>query len=167
MTIDTKGTVVMDGYAMGSPLYWKLLKPYSNAMTGSTMVVIQCPHCGDDVELGDGASGLFDCPYCGKDFAWNGDFETDDLKVGFLLFLFGTFSPSLLFFVSLWIMVAVVPPSGWDVLLYFGLSIIFCVLYTLSLAIYSGLTKNKPLLQGILLSVLASAMIIYMYTEVL
>jgi hypothetical protein len=29
------------------------------------------------------------------------------------------------------------------------------------------MTKNKPLLQGILLSVLASAMIIYMYTEVL
>ena len=131
------------------------------------MVVIQCPHCGEDVELEDGASGLFDCPYCNKDFAWNGDFQTNDLKVKFLLFLFGIFSPSLLFFVSLWIMIAVFAPSGWDVLLYFGLSIIFCVLYTLSLAIYSGLTKNKPLLQGILLSLVASYLVIYMYAEVL
>ena len=129
------------------------------------MVVIQCPHCGEDVELEDGASGLFDCPYCNKDFAWNGDFQTNDLKVKFLLFLFGIFSPSLLFFVSLWIMIAVFAPSGWDVLLYFGLSIIFCVLYTLSLAIYSGLTKNKPLLQGILLSLVASYLVIYMYAD--
>ena len=148
-------------------MHWKLLKPYPNAITGSTMVVIQCSHCGEDVELEDGASGLFDCPYCNKDFAWNGDFQTNDLKVKFLLFLFGIFSPSLLFFVSLWIMIAVFAPSGWDVLLYFGLSIIFCVLYTLSLAIYSGLTKNKPLLQGILLSLVASYLVIYMYAEVL
>jgi len=144
-----------------------VVNPYSSAPSRTIMVEIQCPHCDEDIELEDGSYGLFDCPHCGDEFEWNGDFETDDLKVGFLLFLFGTFSPSLLFFVSLWIMVAVVPPSGWDVLLYFGLSIIFCVSYTLSLAIYSGLTKNKPLLQGILLSVLASAMIIYMYTEVL
>jgi endogenous inhibitor of DNA gyrase (YacG/DUF329 family) len=148
-------------------LHWKLLKPYPNAITGSTMVVIQCPHCGEDVELEDGASGLFDCPYCNKDFAWNGDLQTNDLKVKFLLFLFGIFSPSLLFFVSLWIMIAVFPPSGWDILLYFLISIGICVLYTLSLAIYGGLTKNKPLLQGILLSLVASYLVIYMYAEVL
>ena len=161
------GTHCIPVWSKGPPLHWKLLKPYPNAITGSTMVVIQCPHCGEDVELEDGASGLFDCPYCNKDFVWNGDLQTNDLKVKFLLFLFGIFSPSLLFFVSLWIMIAVFAPSGWDVLLYFGLSIIFCVLYTLSLAIYSGLTKNKPLLQGILLSLVASYLVIYMYAEVL
>ena len=32
------------------------------------MVVIQCPHCGDDIELEDGTSGLFDCPYCDNEF---------------------------------------------------------------------------------------------------
>ena len=148
-------------------MHWKLLKPYPNAMTGSTMAVIQCPHCGEDVELEVGASGLFDCPYCDKDFAWNGDFETNDLKVKFLLFWFGIFSPSLLFFVSLWIQIAVFPPSGWDVLFYFVISIGICVVYTLSLAIYSGLTKNKPLLQGILFSLVASYLVIYMYAEVL
>ena len=144
-------------------LHWKLLKPYANAMTGSTMVVIQCPHCEEDIELEDGASGLFDCPYCNKDFAWDGDFQTNDLKVKFLLFLFGIFSPGLLFFVSLWIQIAVFPPSGWDVLLYFLISIGICVVYTLSLAVYSGLTKNKPLLQGISLSLVASFLLIFMY----
>jgi len=62
------GTVVMDGCTKGSPLHWKLLKPYDEADSKSTMVVIQCPHCGDDIELEDGTSGLFDCPYCDNEF---------------------------------------------------------------------------------------------------
>ena len=32
------------------------------------MAVIQCPHCGGDIELEDGVSGLFDCPYCDNEF---------------------------------------------------------------------------------------------------
>ena len=142
----------------------KLLKPYANAMTGSTMVVIQCPQCEKDIELEDGASGLFDCPYCGKDFTWDGDFQINDLKVKFIIFMIGIFSPGLLFLVSLWIQIAIFPPSGWDVLVYFLLSIGICVVYTLSLAVYGGLTKNKPLLQGVLLSLVASYLVIYMYT---
>ena len=34
------------------------------------MVVIQCPHCEEDIELEDGTFGLFDCPHCDEDFAW-------------------------------------------------------------------------------------------------
>ena len=55
-------------------LHRKLLKPYANAMTGSAMVIIQCPHCGEDVELEDGVSGLFDCPYCDNEISF-GDNE--------------------------------------------------------------------------------------------
>ena len=110
---------------------------------------------------------MFDCPYCDKDFTWGGDVKViivdDDLKSKFLVFLFGIFSPSLLFFVSLWIQIAVFPPSGWAVLLYFLISIGICVVFTLSLAIYGGLKKNKPLLQGALLSLVASYLVIYMY----
>ena len=55
------------------------------------------PHCGDDIELEDGTSGLFVCPYCDKDFTWNRDVKVivvdDDLKSKFLVFLFGIFSP--------------------------------------------------------------------------
>ena len=43
-------------------------------MTRSAMVVIQCPHCGEDVELEDGISGLFDCPHCEQDFSY-GDYD--------------------------------------------------------------------------------------------
>ena len=28
------------------------------------MVVIECPHCSEDIEMDDGAYGLFECPYC-------------------------------------------------------------------------------------------------------
>ena len=133
-------------------------------MGGLSVVVIQCPHCEEEIVLDDDAFGEFECPHCENEFEWGGDFQTNDLKVKFLLFLFGIFSPVLLFFVSLWIQIAVFPPSGWDLLLYFLISIGICVVFTLSLAIYGGLTKNKPLLQGVLLSLVASYLVIYMYT---
>ena len=34
------------------------------------MVEIQCPHCDEDIELDNGASGLFDCPHCDEEFSW-------------------------------------------------------------------------------------------------
>jgi endogenous inhibitor of DNA gyrase (YacG/DUF329 family) len=142
-----------------------MLKPYFNAITGHTMVVIQCPHCGEDVELEDGASGLFDCPFCNKDFAWNGETHHNDLKLKFLLFLFGICSPSFSFFISFWIMMAVNDPQGFDELGYLVISLLTCIIYTLIVLIYSGLTKNKSLLQGTLLSVVASCLIIYLYVE--
>ena len=64
----------MDGCTKGSPLHWKLLKPYAEVDSKPSMVVIQCPHCGEDVELEDGASGLFDCPHCEQDFSY-GDYD--------------------------------------------------------------------------------------------
>jgi len=36
----------------------------------SIMVEIQCPHCGKNIELDDGISGMFDCPYCHNEFIW-------------------------------------------------------------------------------------------------
>ncbi len=125
------------------------------------MPLIQCPHCGEDIELEDGVSGLFDCPYCDKDFTWNGDVKIivvdDDLKSKWEVFLFGIFSPSLLFFASTSL------PSL-DTMLGI-ISIGICVVYTLSLAIYSVLTKNKPLLQGMFLSLVASCLVIFMYAS--
>jgi len=45
------------------------------------MAVIQCPHCGEDIELEDGAVGLFDCPYCDEDFSYG---ETDEYAYSLL-----------------------------------------------------------------------------------
>ena len=133
-------------------------------MGGLSVAVIQCPHCEEEIVLDDDAFGEFECPHCENEFEWGGDFQTNDLKVKFLLFLFGIFSPGLLFFVSLLIQIVVFSPNGKVVLFYFLISIVICLVYTLSLAVYSGLTKNKPLLQGVLLSLVASYLVIYMYT---
>ena len=34
------------------------------------MVVIECPHCSEEIEMDDDAHGLFDCPYCGNEYEW-------------------------------------------------------------------------------------------------
>ena len=35
------------------------------------MVEILCPHCDEEIELDDDASGEFACPYCEGEFEWN------------------------------------------------------------------------------------------------
>jgi hypothetical protein len=35
------------------------------------MVEILCPHCEDEIELDDDASGEFECPLCDGEFEWN------------------------------------------------------------------------------------------------
>lgn len=34
------------------------------------MVGILCPHCDEEIELEDGASGDFECPHCEEEFEW-------------------------------------------------------------------------------------------------
>ena len=34
------------------------------------MVEILCPHCEEEVELGDDASGTYICPHCDDEFEW-------------------------------------------------------------------------------------------------
>jgi len=53
-----------------SLLNLKPVNPYLIAMIGTTMIVIQCPHCDEDVELEDGAFRLFDCPHCDEEFEY-------------------------------------------------------------------------------------------------
>lgn len=43
------------------------------------MVLLQCPHCDDEIELDDGSFGLFDCPHCENEFKWE---DSDDDEVG-------------------------------------------------------------------------------------
>ena len=46
------------------------------------MVEIQCPDCDEDIELDDGASGLFDCPHCDEEFSWG--YDADEVHVLYL-----------------------------------------------------------------------------------
>ena len=34
------------------------------------MVALECPLCGEEVQLDDGATGLFLCPHCDGEFEW-------------------------------------------------------------------------------------------------
>ena len=34
------------------------------------MVVIECPHCSEEIEMDDDAYGLFECPYCSGEYEW-------------------------------------------------------------------------------------------------
>lgn len=52
---------------------------------GGSMVEILCPHCDEEIELDDDASGTFACPFCEGEFEWNleeedalEEFEADD-----------------------------------------------------------------------------------------
>ena len=66
---------------MGTLCTGNLVNAYSIVIDGTTMVVIQCPHCEEDVELEDGALGLFDCPHCDEDFSYG---ETDEYAYSLL-----------------------------------------------------------------------------------
>jgi len=100
------------------------------------MVEIQCPHCEEDIELEDGAFGLFDCPHCDEEFSWDDDEENSEeeiiqtsdttgkspvemvVKWGFYIamalsvlatlsvIIFMFISPLLIFYVSMWIALA-------------------------------------------------------------
>jgi hypothetical protein len=48
------------------------LNPYDLAVTRNAMVLIQCPHCEEEVELDDDTFGEFQCPHCEGEFEWGG-----------------------------------------------------------------------------------------------
>ena len=41
------------------------------------MVQILCPHCEEEIELDDDASGEFACPHCDGGFEWNMDSDSE------------------------------------------------------------------------------------------
>ena len=46
------------------------LNPYPLADASDAMVLIECPHCEEEIELDDDAFGEFLCPYCEGEFEW-------------------------------------------------------------------------------------------------
>ena len=83
------------------------------------MVVIQCSHCGEDVELEDGISGLFDCPYCDNEISFSDNelvaptlfrrsqlFMSRGMKIGLAIIGIGVIT---------YIGFLIFEDSGWDV----------------------------------------------------
>ena len=46
------------------------------------MVAILCPHCEEEIELEDDASGEFACPFCEGEFEWNMEPDTGSGRGG-------------------------------------------------------------------------------------
>ena len=129
------------------------------------MVEVQCPQCEEGVELDDGVVGLFNCPHCDYEFSWNRDSLTSMVFYDMIEFLFGLLTPCLILVTSLWIMFAMLDTSGLEVLIHVGLSIIFCLSYTIVLGIYCLVKKRKTLISGVLLSPIVSVISFYILAE--
>lgn len=53
------------------------------------MIKILCPHCAEEIELDDDASGEFVCPYCEGEFEWDMDTESEEYDEGEADSIFG------------------------------------------------------------------------------
>ena len=143
------------------------LNNYSTAMTGVTMVEIQCPHCHEDIELKDGVSGLFDCPHCDKEFSWDSASKwslNNILKwiniVAMVIFVIGLIL-FLIILVNFWID----PPSGYDGLIIFvpiGMMIAGVTVSYLSLLIWiiGKKIRKESVHKGLFYSAIAPLLII-------
>lgn len=56
--------------------YWhKRPNLYVSNIHNSFIVVVQCPHCVEDIELENNSFGLFECPYCSGEFEYEPEYE--------------------------------------------------------------------------------------------
>ena len=130
---------------------------------GDNMAVIQCPHCGGDIEL-DYVEGLFDCPHCdeGNPIRYLGD-ELEiratnpcgeqplvefDRKLYFWFGLVVPFLPLLLAFIFFPAGDNVSSSEAWDALGYFLISICLWPLVAIGLGIYGLISARRPLVMG-------------------
>ena len=114
-------------------------------MTGFTMVMIQCPHCDEDIELDDDDFGLFECPYCEDEFEWNPE-STNEHEGLFWQgeFWIGTLVPFLTALLGIFV-TYLVGPGGWDVLAWLACSCLLWPILAIVIAIY-GFAKKRMLL---------------------
>ena len=109
------------------------------------MVVVECPHCDEDIELPDTAEGLFECPHCDEEFEWGDQSrQTDDGMVQSRDFWIGLLVPFLATCCGLALSVILVGDTL-DVLLWVFLSILLCPMLARGIGVY-GYINMRPLL---------------------
>jgi len=130
---------------------------------GDNMAVIQCPHCGGDIEL-DYVEGLFDCPHCdeGNPIRYLGD-ELEiratnpcgeqplvefDRKLDFWFGLVVPFLPPLLAIILFPAGDNVSSSEAWDALGYFLISVCLWPLVAIGLGICGLVSARRPLVVG-------------------
>ena len=72
----------MDRYTVGLLTIQNIalcrVKSYTLRLNPLIMVEVECPSCGEIVNLGNGEDGTYECPYCQNEFIWRRD--DDDLS---------------------------------------------------------------------------------------
>ena len=155
---DTDATLCNAGIPEGRLLIGKLLKPYPNAMTGSTMVEILCPHCEEEIGLDDDAVGEFCCPYCDENFTWDGLLDDGQLAdfydwKGFWI----SFGIPNLFIICGWILASHLEKYRDDALEWLHL---MSFLSWITFLIYGIKEQNKAMWQGALTAIAVAPVVL-------
>ncbi len=109
------------------------------------MVVVECPHCDEGIELPDKTEGLFECPHCDEEFEWGMTSELEHkTTVQSKYFWIGLLVPFLATCCGLVLTVLLVGDS-WDGLVWASLSLLLCPIMALGIGIY-GYINAQPLL---------------------
>lgn len=121
------------------------------------MVVVECPHCDEDIELPDTAAGLFECPHCDEEFEWGveSDLEHED-TVQSRDFWIGLLTPFLAMCCGIMVTFILLGDT-WDFFIYSLLSILLCPILALGIAIYGYINMQTPLYVGATVTFLISA----------
>jgi len=109
------------------------------------MVEIECPHCDEDIELGDDEFGLFECPYCEEEFEWYPESTNQD--EGLLWqgdFWIGALVPFLTALLGIFFSYILVGDT-WDLLGWLACSCLLWPILAIGIGIY-GFTKKRMLL---------------------
>jgi hypothetical protein len=115
------------------------------------MVEIECPHCEKDIQLDDGAFGLFECPHCEEEFTWNKESISDHEDYsGEGDFLIGFLAPILITFFE--ILIVSVTISGWYHLNWFLFVICLYPFWALGIAFYGHIQMRRSLSLGAFVS---------------
>jgi len=119
------------------------------------MVLIECPHCAEGVELDGAAFGLFECPFCEGEFEWSRErhhaHEEWNEPFGFAIGAivpFATTCPGVIY--------SIMAYDGLDALVGILFSIILWPAMSLVLVVYAYIRGRKLMLNGALGSLAVS-----------
>ena len=124
-----------------------------------SVVLVECPHCNEDIELPDEAEGLFECPHCDEEFEWGRQSsQAYDPMIQSMDFWIGLIVPFLATGCGVVLSVILVGDT-WDVLLWIFLSILLCPILALGILIYGYMNMRNLLWIGASVALVISALL--------
>ena len=126
------------------------------------MVLIECPHCAEDIELDDASFGLFECPFCEEEFEWSPEthhaYDAVSDPSGFAIGAIGPFATT-----CCGVLYSMMVHDGLDTLVGVLFSIILWPATALILVIYAYVRGRRLMLNGALGSLAVSGGIFLLF----